>query len=239
MQETNRNAPICYGPRYGGGLVVGLIIIALGVILLLDRFAILDAHDILRYWPAILVAIGIFNLLEGTSSGSRVVGGLLTVVGGLLLLREFGYLPVRVLDLWPLALIAVGMLLLWKAIESGRETSPPASASVSRLRDRAIFGGVERRITAQDFEGGEAFAMFGGVELDLTKAAMRGNRAVIQANAIFGGVELRVPESWNVTMQGTGIFGGYSDQTQHPQPGGAPELVVRGMALFGNVEVRN
>jgi predicted membrane protein len=241
MQDTNRNAPCCCGSPSGSGLVAGVIIIAVGVILLLDRLGIVYAHDILRYWPGILVAIGLYNLLEGRCAGHRVIGGVLTVVGGLLLLDRLDYVHVRFWDLWPVIVIVVGLLLLWRAIESRTGPSLPPASSVSRLNEWAVFGGVERRISAQDFEGGEAFAMFGGIELDLREAAMKGNQAVIQANAIFGGVEIRVPENWLVTIQGVGIFGGYGDNTRHPRRGAADvkELLVRGGAVFGGVDVKN
>lgn len=239
MQETNRQAHCRCECPVGPGLIAGVIFVALGTILLLDRFGILYAHDVLRYWPVILIAIGVCNLLKRDCVGSRVGGAILTVVGGVLLLDRLDLWHVRFRDLWPLLLIAVGMLLLWRAIEGRRE--PPA-VSPSRLHEWTMFGGVERRISSQEFEGGKVAAMFGGVELDLRQAAMKGTRAVVEANALFGGVELRVPADWTVTVQGVGVFGGYSDHTQHPVPApGAEikELLVRGGAVFGGVEIRN
>jgi predicted membrane protein len=105
-----------------------------------------------------------------------------------------------------------------------------------------MFGGGERKISTPAFERGDVFAMFGGFEIDLRKADMKGNRAIIDANCLFGGIVLKVPEDWNVTMRGLAIFGGYSDSTRHPRSGDVPfskQLVVRGMAMFGGVEVKN
>ena len=239
MQETHRPAHCGCECPVGPGLIAGVIFVALGAILLLDRFGILYAHDILRYWPVILIAIGVGNLLKRDCVGSRVGGAILTVVGGVLLLDRLDLWHVRFRDLWPLVLIAIGMLLLWRAIEGRRE--PPA-VSPSGLNEWAMFGGVERRISSQEFEGGKVSAVFGGVELDLRQAAMKGNQAVIEAHALFGGVELRIPADWTVTLRGVGLFGAYADHTQHPAPApGAElkELVVRGSAVLGGVEVRN
>jgi predicted membrane protein len=77
----------------------------------------------------------------------------------------------------------------------------------------AIFGGIERRVTAQDFQGGHINAIFGGVEIDLTDANMQAEEATLEINAIFGGVEIRVPETWQVAFRGTPIFGGIADKT--------------------------
>ena len=37
--------------------------------------------------------------------------------------------------------------------------------------------------------------MFGGVEIDLRKAATTRDEILVEANAIFGGIEIRVPET--------------------------------------------
>lgn len=106
-----------------------------------------------------------------------------------------------------------------------------------------MFGGVRRRLDGKDFRGGEAIAMFGGIEIDLRSAGMSSKVAVVDANAMFGGVEIRVPDTWSVLVKGIGIFGGYEDKAAPPrvidtgvQP---PQLTVTGYAIFGGVTVRN
>jgi predicted membrane protein len=110
------------------------------------------------------------------------------------------------------------------------------------LNEWAIFGGSRRRIDSQDFQGGEAFAMFGGIELDLRKAGTTREEIVIEVNAIFGGVEVRVPENWNITVRGAGIFGGYEDKTMDTRvapDAKQPRLIVNGFAVFGGVVIQN
>jgi hypothetical protein len=69
---------------------------------------------------------------------------------------------------------------------------------------------------------------------------MKGSRAVVDATAIFGGIEIRVPDNWNVIVRGVGIFGGYGDESHHPPASeAAPELVVQGVAIFGGVAIKN
>jgi predicted membrane protein len=145
-------------------------------------------------------------------------------------------------NLWPAAIIAVGAVLLWRAVTVRHEEEPDPALESGWLHEFAMFGGGERKIASPAFESGDIFAMFGGFVIDLRKADMKGSRAVIDANCIFGGVEIKVPEDWNVTMRGVGVFGGYSDSTRHPNAGDVPfskQLVVRGMAMFGGVEVKN
>ncbi len=86
-------------------------------------------------------------------------------------------------------------------------------------------------------------SLFGGIEIDLRDADLAETEAVLYANAIFGGIEIRVPETWYVAARGQGIFGGYTDSTRYTGPGDPDKpkktLIVMGTAIFGGVEIRN
>ena len=96
-------------------------------------------------------------------------------------------------------------------------------------------------LETKDFRSADLLAVFGGIDLDLRPAFIT-QEAVIDANAIFGGIEIRVPQNWVVDLRGTGIFGGYEDKTIHPVSDPnvpAPRLVVTGSAIFGGVSISN
>src|SRR5262249_58445832 len=111
------------------------------------------------------------------------------------------------------------------------------------LNEIAVFSGIEKRITGKNFSGGKMVAIFGGIEIDLWQAEMEGDEAVLQIDAIFGGVEIRVPDTWLVSSHGQGVFGGYNDSTRL-RPAADPNqprktLVLRGAAIFGGGEIPN
>jgi len=59
---------------------------------------------------------------------------------------------------------------------------------------------------------------------------------------LFGGIEMRVPETWNVTVRGAGIFGGYEDETMDSRVATdvkQPHLIINGFAIFGGVHVKS
>jgi hypothetical protein len=61
-------------------------------------------------------------------------------------------------------------------------------------------------------------------------------------NAVFGGADIKVPAAWEVVMKGTGVFGGFTDQTQHPDRSLNPNpkrLIVKGAGVFGGVTFKN
>jgi Domain of unknown function (DUF1707)/Cell wall-active antibiotics response 4TMS YvqF len=103
----------------------------------------------------------------------------------------------------------------------------------------AVFGGVTRK--GRWRVGGQvtALAFFGGVEIDLTEAVFESPEVVIQVTAIFGGVDIKVPENATVRAGGgVGIFGGFDVKGYESMEPGAPVINVRGLALFGGVDVK-
>ena len=250
-----------------GGLIIGVILAGIGVLLLLQNLGVLPIDDLWRYWPVILIAVGMSRIATACGTGGRVWGAAVALVGVVFLLDNLGYIRGNVWNyLWPVVLIVIGVGMLVRSMDRGNRwdwwnPSPPTdsggsagggtagavASSVSggslqnTLSEWAFFGGLRRRIDSQDFEGGEAMAIFGGIRLDLDRAGTKKEEIRIEANAMFGGIDIRVPDTWAVTVRGTGIFGGYEDKTIEPRPsdGKPPHLIITGVALFGGVTVKN
>lgn len=227
------------------GLVVGGLIVAVGLALLLDNMGIVRVHDVWRFWPLIPVVFGTTKVLESRSPAGYVWGGMIALVGALFLLDN---LHILIFDfdltdlIWPLLIIGLGVSMLLGALDRRRYLEGSAGVTDSGLSAWAIFSSVKRKIDAQDFKGGDVVATFGEVRIDLRKAAIAGERAVIDVNALFGGVDIRVPEAWSVVMKGAGIFGAFEDKTVPPRSDPnvkTPQLVITGTAVFGATKVDN
>jgi predicted membrane protein len=221
-----------------------------GALFLLRNLGLLYIDDLWQYWPVILIVLGLSRVLSSFSFGSRFGGGLLLVVGSIFLLHNLDIIHGNIWGFfWPVLLIAIGAGLLFRHLNGPphdwRWSGAVASSSSTggdTLHAVAVFHGVEQSIDSQDFQGGEATAVFGGVEVDLRKAATTREEVRIEANAVFGGVDIRVPENWSVTVRGDGVFGGYDNKTINPsakEPAKHPRLVITGGAVFGGVTVRN
>ncbi|WP_406051450.1 DUF1707 domain-containing protein [Kribbella sp. NBC_00889] len=99
----------------------------------------------------------------------------------------------------------------------------------------AIFGGGERTGRWRVKRRTNAVAVFGGHDLDMTDAVFEGREVTIWAFAVFGGIDITVPEGVTVRNEGVGIFGGFGARgSDDPHPD-APVVVVKGLALFGGV----
>jgi predicted membrane protein len=253
-RKEKRRGPLVIGIGFSGksgscqtsphwGLIWGVILALIGVVILLDNMGIAAASQFYRLWPMLLIIPGVLNLM--TQRG-RLFGILLIGFGAALQLHEFGIARFSWGVIWGLVWIAAGVLILWGSLEARKQRPSPEVGGDVRalLNEVAIFGGVERRITTQDFQGGSVNAIFGGVELDMSEANMQKDEATLDVNAVFGGVEIRVPDSWQVVSRGAPIFGGYVDKTrirrtEDPANATRKMLVLTGAAIFGGVEIKN
>jgi hypothetical protein len=226
------------GFRTTGRLVFGLALVALGLLWTLQNLDVPGANEVLRWWPALLLVYGFvrFTGLDGTR---RVGSGVLfMLVGGWMLAREFGLVHFSIFRLWPVWLIVVGAMLVWRSTQ-GPLSGHDASDRSNYPRPFAFMGGNARKVDSQDLVGLEATAVMGGVEADLTGARPRGREVVAEVFAWWGGIELIVPEEWQVASEVTPLMGGVEDSTRFAGGEPATTLVVRGLVVMGGVEIKN
>jgi predicted membrane protein len=226
-------------PRITAQVVLGLIVIVLGILFTLGNLGIIDADQYLSYWPAGLVAVGLLKLWQ-SRDGQGIFGGLfLVVVGGWMLLERIAVIRVNIRDVWPLFFVFLGGYLVFKGL-TGAGRRPRIADSSAHISALAIMAGVARRSSSTAFKGGDLTAVMGGCEIDLRRAAIAGDEAVIDVFAFWGGIELKVPETWQVIGRVTPLMGGYEDKTsQVPQSGAGKRLVIRGIVVMGGVNVKN
>jgi hypothetical protein len=243
--------------------IPAMVLIGVGALFLLNNLGIIRFHDIFVYWPVALIAWGVFKVVDQPATKDKVVGGILTGIGGILLMGNLGIPHMGWGDLWPLILIAVGVLMMTDRLGSfgqsgnwcgraergddwadkfARDLTGRIHWRANQFHESAVFWGGKRVITDADFQGGKVDCVFGGFEIDLRGATMLRDYAVLKVDAVFGGAEIKVPAAWEVVMKGSGVFGGFADQTQHPDRNLNPNpkrLIVKGGAVFGGVTIKN
>ena len=111
-------------------------------------------------------------------------------------------------------------------------TAPPRVA--------AVFGNVERQGPMLLPPRSRVLAAFGNVDLDLRHAEPSERITEIEAQAVFGNIELLVPPQWSVICEGTCVFGSFASvhRVDYEDNESGPVLRITGRAVFGNVEVR-
>ncbi len=239
-------------------LVIGLLIIGAGVILLLDRLGVEMNFSVWDFWPVLLIVLGLGKLLQPKPFRGVFWGLILTGVGTLFLLNNLGHIDFWFDDLWAVLLIIIGFEILRGGFfkhgrarvfcsDSDKEDGGPGVFSFfsggshdldsDYINVSALLGGGEYNFSNQKLKGGRASAVLGGCDLDLRGAEMEEDSMVLEANAVMGGVEIRIPSHWEVAMRGVPVLGAVEDKTKPHNP--TKRLIIKGSAVMGAVELKN
>jgi predicted membrane protein len=241
---STETGTVTFTPR----LVLGLAIALFGVVLVLDRLNLAIASQVLRFWPAVIIAIGALLFVQSRRVGGGANGIVVMGIGGWLLLNSLGVVQVRFWELfWPLVLIAIGTALVMQTL--GRRSIGTAEESDDTLSIFAVLSGVKRASGAARFRGGEVTVFMGGGQIDLRQATIpRGEEAVINIVAVIGGLEIAVPASWTIATPLVPVMGGVEDKRLPALPEAVgitagnlapPRLVLRGFVMMGGVQIKN
>jgi hypothetical protein len=145
---------------------------------------------------------------------------------------------------------------LWRALDGLRvphaaemtavpepTVTPEASRRAGRRWHIAVFGGADRRGRWRIATSSMAIALFGGVDLDLRSVSLEDPDATeidITGIAMFGGIDIVVPEGMEVETTGISLFGGKDCRLADVPPNPSlPVLRVRALVLFGGLDVRS
>lgn len=251
--NTNNSSRVC----------TGLVVLLIGVVFLLDNIGVNIPGWIID-WPMLLIAIG---LLVGYKRKFAVgLWMLFVAVGGFFTIESIVNADFSKYY-FALIFIAIGIFLIIKpkgrgfrgrcrkrkwdqkyadfeGMDAQSESSlseAPYDIDKNDILDTVnVFGGSHQNIYSKNFKGGDAMAIFGGSDINLTQADFEGTIS-LDVVAIFGGVKIVIPASWDVKSEVTAIFGGIDDKRALGQVVSEPKktIIIKGVALFGGVDIRN
>jgi predicted membrane protein len=227
---TDQQPPPGLIVRASGKLIAGLFLVVLGVSMALDNLGIVDSDRLWPYWPIVLILAGLPHIARRET---RALATLSIVIGSLWLALNLHWLRVSLLDLGALLLIVAGALIVTRAVG----IRPPFSQGPGATERWAVLSGQKVSVDSADFRGGRIFAFMGSYILDLTAADLYEGAAAMELVAIWGHIEIKVPEGWEVTGNTVPIMGGTEIETKGT-PGGR-QLAVNGLALMGGIEIKS
>lgn len=219
----------------------GLVLVALGVILGGNAMGWFNIDVFFDGWWALFIiipcAIGFLS-----KPGERMDHLIGLAVGVFLLLGCLDVLSFE--TLWklvlPIIIILIGLTMICRNLFAHKFNEVTAKLNEKINKDDeigAVFAGQDIKMNGEEFKGKNLSAVFGGVKLDLRKAIIKED-AVINASAIFGGVEILVPDDVVVVTKSNSFFGGVSNKTNNEPKKGAHTIYVNGTGLFGGVEIK-
>lgn len=202
----------------------GVCLILLGTTLLLDRMQFLDAQQILfRFWPVAIMLVGAALVIESFQRAGATPAA--------------AEQPLRLGHVIAWTFVA---LFMWNFVPRFTTSTRGDASDTSSLA--AVMSRHQHVSNAAVFRGAEVTAVMGRADLDLRKTSPPPDaEATIEVFALMGGVTIFVPEDWQVDMRATPIMGGARDRrkgSRNTVPG-APRLVIRGLVLWGGLEIRS
>ncbi|WP_316767874.1 LiaF transmembrane domain-containing protein [Pedobacter frigiditerrae] len=207
----------------------GLILIIIGAFFTLKE----AFDDVVNFdkigWPALIIALGLFLILKPKSSFNQERCGKRR--------RRWQ----RTKDGWKESLSEHDPYMANPAEDPNLNPNAEKTTSSNDFLDSVnVFGGSHQTIYTKNFKGGEVTAVFGGCDLNLTQADFEGE-ITIDITAIFGGCKIIIPPGWHVKSEVTAIFGGLDDKRSIQPLAEGPHklLIIKGIAMFGGVDIRN
>jgi predicted membrane protein len=225
-------------------LWIGVGIILLGLLLLGKNLTFLtfEIHKYVFTWEVFLIFLGLVFL---SGRGNRSTGIILLVIGGAFYMKNV--LNIINFDFWsafwPALLILAGLMIIFRH-QFDRNPGKKSLLDEEHMIDEvAVFGGGDRIVTSQQFQGGKVTTIFGGLNYNMLKAKLAPGENCIDVFCLFGGMKLIVPEGWTVKIRVMSLFGGFSDKHRFKIPDSgvdqSAQLIIKGTVIFGGGEIKS
>jgi len=188
------------------------------------------------WWTLIIIIPMVISIFK---SGFHAFNTTALFIGIVLLLSEIEVLPEDTIYqlIVPIIFLVIGFQIIFKGAFRRKIPKAIFQDHSKTIKDYvAIFGGQERKINNEVFEGGNVSAVFGGVELDLRDAIINQD-VVINITSAFGGVEIYLPSNVRVSISSIPIFGAVSNKTLNLAADGDPTVYINATCIFGGVDI--
>ena len=168
-------------------LVVGLTVMAIGIVLLLDTLGIRDAASMMKFWPALIVLFG-----------ASIIAQAFRPVDAALARKGSGGVPCFFLFL-------LGVALFWSfGFPGGGE----ARASGPRVNIAGVMSNARSQPSGSDFRSGRVAAVMGRASLDLRQVKLAPGEVVdVDVFVAMGNATVRVPDDWIVDASALPVMG--------------------------------
>ena len=234
----------------GGRVLFGVLVIAVGVLFLVDKAGIAELDGLLDWWPSLIILYGAWRLIANRFRSLFLP--LLLIFGGVVLqLQQLDTADVFG-TIWPAFLIALGVAIVIGGMRSRnrRQRGGSSSHSASTIIDVDLgasadaddgtlhaVAGSQDRIVSGDFYDGSINVVMGNGTLDMRDATIVDKPATLEVSVVMGEVKVRVPTEWNVRIVNSSQMGDTKDTRRSQNNSDDPDLIIRGSVTMGSLQI--
>ena len=215
----------------------GILLIVVGVIFGLNALNITNINVFFDGWWTLFIIVPCFiDLFKEEEKTGNVIG---LVIGICLFLacQDFVSFDVIFKLAVPFIIVMFGISLLVKGFKNNDNMKRIEEKNKGDIREvYATFSEEKLDYTDELFKGISMNAIFGGMDIDLRKAIIKED-VIINVTAVFGGIDIFVPDNVKVKVVSTSIFGGTSNKSKSIKDGKVT-IYVNAKCIFGGVEIK-
>lgn len=216
-------------------VLVGLLVVAIGTGLLVDRAGSWTRLLTLAWhWsPLLLIGLGLVNLGRLVHGQWALLGPLLAIATGVvLLLWTFGFTETPGYPLiWPTALVVAGSVVAL----AGTSRGDNRLTKRSELRRLVCFGSTHIVSRAKPFWRASLTVFFGHLRLDLREATLHEQGVAVNTYVFFGTVHVIVPGGTDIWVRRPFVLSSRGRESSDPPRIPPAPLTISVVGVFGTV----
>lgn len=221
----------------------GVVLLLAGIYIIIHHLGFLPDVNVVRLAVAVVCAVVFVRSLIRIEFGGMLFS---LAILAILFSRE---LNLTAITPWPVLLAAllgsIGLDMIFGS-RAGRFRRGKRDAvldgtdefvSGDEIVVRCLFNGTKKSISSDDFTKAKFFCKFGGLEVSFDDAVIQHGTASVELDVNFGGVELYIPQSWQIANHIDCMFGSVDEHRRGRDAGEGPTLVLDGNVRFGGVDI--
>jgi LiaF transmembrane domain len=132
MTEPESKTNVDSSPRTIVQLVTGATLVLAGIALFLANLDLLELRGVWRYWPLVLIGVGVNKLIRPGDKKNTDEGVWLCMIGAWLLISNLKLFGLGFGKSWPLLILAIGISIVWSSLTTEAPANTPAEEKNGR-----------------------------------------------------------------------------------------------------------
>lgn len=214
-------------------IILGVVLIIAGIIFLGNEFEFWNIKLFFKgWWTLFIIVPSVLGIWE---KGNRLSSFLGLLIGVLLLFASRDIIAWKTVGkvFLPALLVILGLSIIFR-----KSFKVEKSNNKQNMKKYvAIFGASEERISNEEFLGADVTTVFGGIELDLRAADIKQD-IEINCNAVFGGIDIILPDNVKIKTSGVPVFGGVENKKESSKEENVPTVYINYVCIFAGVDIK-